>query len=94
MLRETLYFLHICGTGGIIHFRQKTGAVCIERAGLGGKPAQISKISAKRAGLGAKPARHKQEQMFRTGKGQILYRSAAGHWNMKKLCPGKAKFFR
>ncbi len=19
---------------------------------------------------------------------------AAGHWNMKKLCPGKAKFFR
>ena len=24
----------------------------------------------------------------------LWHRSAAGHWNMKKLCPGKAKYFR
>ena len=57
--------------------------ILAKRAGLGTKPARNNKIPAERAGLGVKPARNNKIPAKR-----------AGQRNMKKLRPGKAKFFR
>ena len=48
---------------------------------------KTSKIPAERAGQGAKPDRNKQNQIFRTGNGQILYQTS----EIRRFCTEKGE---